>query len=637
MNSPTSPDLTMKHIRLFFALLLTPNLLLLSCRQQETSRLEFALQAGGDNRAELEAVLSHYTARPEDSLHLKAAQFLIENMPGHYTPINYNIYYGRKEIDSLYPQLSNVLKKAIYNIPLKKHRTSGLYKKTDDIKHVKSKYLIEHIDNAISMWNGCPWLRKFSFDDFCEYVLPYKVAYEPLLENDTTLFCWKTVASALHDYNYAPSTMRELHSLQSHLLGHADNAYIYNLRLSTSAKQTYSFNCQDQCYYEVARLRAAGIPSAVDFIPYWPYRNGEHYWRVLFEPDFKCQDNDDPLNGPAAKVYRMTYSHNPVPVSNGRDVIPPLFQEPFYKDVTQAYVSTSQVEIALPEEVERMPSHVYLAIFNNMEWKPVAWATTEGRKATFQHVGRNVVYLPVCFDKDSMRNVGLPFLLDHEGHIKPFIPDYECPDTLALNRKYPLNQAKVLWGESLKGCYVEASNRADFSSSDTLFHIAHSQHNLERMDIRFPEPKTYRYWQVHRPGYAFQVSECRLFSPSGEELSGKAMSYRQEPSLPNVFDGDMLTYAIISNWFGIDLGKSQPVQLMELTPRTDDNGIVPGQDYELLYYDNDGWRSAGRQKAQSDELEFAGVPSGALYWLRNHTTGREERIFTYENDRMRFW
>ncbi|MBM6671306.1 hypothetical protein H6B14_11125 [Phocaeicola coprophilus] len=36
---------------------------LLSCQQQETSRLELALQAGRDNQAELEAVLSHYAKR----------------------------------------------------------------------------------------------------------------------------------------------------------------------------------------------------------------------------------------------------------------------------------------------------------------------------------------------------------------------------------------------------------------------------------------------------------------------------------------------------------------------------------------------------------------------------------------------
>lgn len=53
----------MKHIKLLFVLFFAPSLCLLSCRQQETSQLELALQASRDNRAELEAVLSHYATR----------------------------------------------------------------------------------------------------------------------------------------------------------------------------------------------------------------------------------------------------------------------------------------------------------------------------------------------------------------------------------------------------------------------------------------------------------------------------------------------------------------------------------------------------------------------------------------------
>jgi hypothetical protein len=47
--------------------------------------LEQALEFAGDNRSEQEKVLVHYSQTPEDSLKLKAAEFLIENMPYHYT------------------------------------------------------------------------------------------------------------------------------------------------------------------------------------------------------------------------------------------------------------------------------------------------------------------------------------------------------------------------------------------------------------------------------------------------------------------------------------------------------------------------------------------------------------------------
>lgn len=36
-------------------------------------------------------------------------------------------------------------------------------------------------------------------------------------------------------------------------------------------------------------------------------------------------------------------------------------------------------------------------------------------------------------------------------------------------------------------------------------------------------------------------------------------------------------------------------------------------------------------------LNYDNVPSGALYWLKNHTRGIEERIFTIENGKQVFW
>ena len=34
---------------------------------------------------------------------------------------------------------------------------------------------------------------------------------------------------------------------------------------------------------------------------------------------------------------------------------------------------------------------------------------------------------------------------------------------------------------------------------------------------------------------------------------------------------------------------------------------------------------------------FENVPSNAVYWLRNHTAGKEERVFTIQNGEQRFW
>ena len=41
--------------------------------------------------------------------------------------------------------------------------------------------------------------------------------------------------------------------------------------------------------------------------------------------------------------------------------------------------------------------------------------------------------------------------------------------------------------------------------------------------------------------------------------------------------------------------------------------------------------------AEKYSLKFEGVPSGGLYWLRNLTTGTQERIFIVENGKMKFY
>jgi len=48
-------------------------------------RLTQALEISGANRTELQKVLDRYSSDSADSLKLKAARFLIENIPGHFT------------------------------------------------------------------------------------------------------------------------------------------------------------------------------------------------------------------------------------------------------------------------------------------------------------------------------------------------------------------------------------------------------------------------------------------------------------------------------------------------------------------------------------------------------------------------
>ena len=58
--------------------------------------------------------------------------------------------------------------------------------------------------------------------------------------------------------------------------------------------------------------------------------------------------------------------------------------------------------------------------------------------------------------------------------------------------------------------------------------------------------------------------------------------------------------------------------------------------YELFYWGGGKWNSVGRQMAVSDSIVYSGF-QGALFYLKNHTAGKDERIFEYKDGKQIFW
>ena len=75
-------------------------LLLLLTACQSKDRLDLALEYAGDNRAELEKVLEHYRG---DEMKYHAARFLIENMPYHFSSVE---YFWKKGEEPYYPDIT---------------------------------------------------------------------------------------------------------------------------------------------------------------------------------------------------------------------------------------------------------------------------------------------------------------------------------------------------------------------------------------------------------------------------------------------------------------------------------------------------------------------------------------------------
>ncbi|HBG88131.1 MAG TPA: hypothetical protein DDW62_11340, partial [Marinilabiliaceae bacterium] len=89
---------------------------------------------------------------------------------------------------------------------------------------------------------------------------------------------------------------------------------------------------------------------------------------------------------------------------------------------------------------------------------------------------------------------------------------------------------------------------------------------------------------------------------------------------------------------GLEFDNPKQIEKIIYLPGNDDNCIRDGELYELFYWDK-MWISLGKQTGSSEtyRLKYENVPVGALYLLRNHTKGVEERIFTYENGKQVWW
>ena len=84
------------------------------------------------------------------------------------------------------------------------------------------------------------------------------------------------------------------------------------------------------------------------------------------------------------------------------------------------------------------------------------------------------------------------------------------------------------------------------------------------------------------------------------------------------------------------LREPQFVTKVRMMPLNADNGIVVGNQYELLYWDNGEWKKILSQQAKCNYITV-GVPFGSLLWLRNLTKGKEELPFYVDdNGQQRF-
>lgn len=128
------------------------------------------------HRSVEEEVISYFEQQrnPEK---LQAARYLLNNMKGHYSLSGPNYSKYVKVLHEVSGYVENKRKNAITDL-MKVHAVGDTFSMEKDDNTITAKYLIDHIENIYRVWEKVPWRKDYSFDLFCEYVLPYRIENE---------------------------------------------------------------------------------------------------------------------------------------------------------------------------------------------------------------------------------------------------------------------------------------------------------------------------------------------------------------------------------------------------------------------------------------------------------------------------
>ena len=627
-------------------------LCLTGCMKQ--TRLEAVLELAGENRQELEAVLEHYR---NDERKYRVACFLIENMAHRHSVVGKGVDEFYSFIDSVYRiQQQEYDIPAIYAEYRRTARLQGVGLRREwDVKHLTAEHLIRSIDGAFEVW-GKPWNKHLSLEEFCEWILPYRL-HDELLEDWRPLYR-EAFGDLLTD---SIRTAREAcTAVNNRLIGLPIHIALSSIRPSAirpSSLLHIKFGlCEDYADLAVYAMRALGIPVGIEVVPHWGSANNNHTFNVVYDNDGRCYDFSGGENNPGEhlhrftkdipKVYRERYGANPQSLAmlKGNEEVPPFFRNPYMEDVTGNYDFIGARDIAVSRTKDMKGKFAYLCVFDPNGWTPVAWGEVERDSVRFSDVGPNIVYHPACYEEGELRLTGHPFFLDTLGVMKPFAPSGNLQD-MRLERKNPESANLSAIPGIVVGGRFQGADNPQFRNAEDLY-VIEEEPPFKYVSVSLSPSRPYKYLRfLTAKECNGHMAEIEFYKEGSDEpLSGKVIG-EYEPSIyypsnvaEKMFDGDALTFFHTGNdpvWGGLELERAEKVDSLRFIIRNDDNGIRRDNLYELFYMKDGQWVSMGRKTAdKDDELMYEQVPEGALYWLRNLTRGKEERIFAYENGKQ---
>jgi hypothetical protein len=550
-----------------------------------------------------------------------------------------------------------------------------------DVRNLSAEFLIAHIEHSFERWNHSPYARHLTLDDFCETILPYRaVIGNSMISDAKSTFeqmgrqlkvdSSASVYEVIDRYNFYLNQMRTLLGKKpvKEPLGYYE--IFFNRK----------FECDEQCEAECNILRACGIPAAIDINVGNRDFVGQHHHCVVFDSlnipnPFSAEAS---LNGFGynadikLNIYRSMFGaqkDSPRFLKKAKEQLPANFKSPCIKEVTPYLKNVYPLHLPLQQKVKNQL--VWLCSYaNNIRgMKTVTWGIVDNdeKVARFSNVVAEMLYFPCLIN--SMGQV--EFLMEPQYAVfqpqekqivlKPVSRyfDTEQPDSvdLLLTRKFPYKESMKELAQGMVGGKFYGANSMDGSDQKELYTIT-APPGPYLNEYIFHNDKAWKYYIYQAPGRRWadiSILEWLAESSRGYENAQPAtpleifrpedktrvqpewvkLAPRIETHEPE-YDGNMQT-ASTKNRIVFEPFVPSVVSAVRMAPKNADNIIKPEEDYELMVWENNtGWESLRRVYSQYNYLEFKELSSNRLYWLRNHSRGKEEVPFIIREGKVSF-
>jgi hypothetical protein len=631
----------------------------------------------------LNEIEMHYGIEPKDSLKLKAGIFLIDNAVYHYTlnplanrknAIHTFQYFSTLSVYEKLKLTDSDISDILDTIPVNLDIAPPIL----DIHEISAQFIIDEIENSYPLWKKY-WSDVYSFDDFCEFVLPYRALDEPIQP-------WRTELNNLLKDKVALNT--GLIEVANYLFegNRTKNIYdipyiFYNKGFEKYGNQSFGEmlqstmgTCIDKSTFNVYKLRAFGLPGAVDIDLENYHTNatlipGLNVRMIEFNPAVHLQ------NRRRAKIYRYHFSKTKESLPNimpEATDIPPQFKNPYIVDVTAQYFPVRDIEVEL-EKISQNNKLVYLCTFTPKggNLRAVAWSNdifnntvsftdvnygsrpyrdtlNNGYESRLERAGQGdgSIYIISTYDNGNFETISKPFIV-YKDSLVYLNTEKTITHNVELDRKFcifPMLRIER-WIDTFMKAKIQASNNADFNDAATLCTIDTPPDYTENT-IDLKKTDAYKYWRILMHESSDYLNVAELYFVGNNSANEKFISSSldiDESFLQRLQDKNPLSFVEIKKdtikgngdlWIGKAFDK--PVRLNKIIyqPRNDGNHIEIGDTYRLEYWNGENWEYIDHKVADSHMVKFDNVPQGCLYILRNLSKGIEEQVFTYENGKQ---